>query len=97
MSSYFLLRLEFTMQPSHAPTLARQPSPQTTFGNESFPDANLLCWPSPVFDEQRFRGPSGNLPEPVDGPRRYLPPVVQSHLPDSRAWTSHRLVVGRLQ
>src|ERR1051326_6616761 len=31
----------------------------------------------------------------MDGPRKYLPPAAQSHLPDSRGWTSHRVAVDQ--
>ena len=39
-----------------APSLALQPDPQTACGSESWPDANLRCWPCPAFEMKVFAG-----------------------------------------
>src|SRR4030095_9135465 len=89
------VQLKFRPQSSHEPPLARQLVPQKASGNGSLPGASLRYLPAPASDEPRSRGQSDNFPLPVDGPRKYLPPAVQSHLPDSRVWTSHRVALDR--
>src|SRR5580692_939029 len=81
--------------PSRAPALALEPAPQTACDSESWPDANLLCWPYLAFEEARFCGLHGNFRERADDPPRYPRLAVRSLPPDNLAWTSHRPVIGR--
>src|ERR1700720_2234256 len=75
------------MLPSREPSLARRLTHQKVSGNGSLPGVSLPCWLGHLHGGPRLHERPGNLPQPVDGPQRYPPSAVQSHLLKIRVWT----------